>query len=257
MFWLALDGGPRGPWARTASWLMVATVSIGVTITNVIPLVVLAMSSLLGRGYRPFRGAALVGALVGIALIVDLAGAHAAARYFDYRVVLPRKVVAEGYLHSPSLEDATALGWAISHTFLAPPPGTGEVWIAPGPKPKFDFMLSYREPFEHGWASLWRAMATAALLVMGTVGLAKHRRLRLPLAAALVILAANVLIHLFYGRFYYLYAPHWEPALVVVLAGVPLLARRLGNVVLLAFALLTIASTVALLSNLFERLAIP
>jgi hypothetical protein len=92
---------------------------------------------------------------------------------------------------------------------------------------------------------------------MGTVGLAKHRRLRLPLAAALVILAANVLIHLFYGRFYYLYAPHWEPALVVVLAGVPLLARRLGNVVLLAFALLTIASTVALLSNLFERLAIP
>jgi hypothetical protein len=31
----------------------------------------------------------------------------------------------------------------------------------------------------------------------------------------------------------------------------------LGNVVLLAFALLTIASTVALLSNLFERLAIP
>jgi hypothetical protein len=72
------------------------------------------------------------------------------------------------------------------------------------------------------------------------------------------LVVANVFLHLFYGRWYFLYAPHWEPALVVMIAGAALLPGRLrpvGIAALASFAVITAASTAAMLAEMFARLA--
>ena len=248
-FFLTLDDVPRSAWLRGLSWLTVSALAIGVTVSNAVSVAILAMVSLARRRHSTARGLTLVAALLTASIVVDAAVALCGSWSFGHPLSLPGGPFAPTFVHAPSISVATGVLWAMAHTFLAPTPGIEPQMM---PWKRFDFMFSYAPPFHHGWASAWRAGATLVVLALGAAGLARQRSLRPVLLGILGILAFNFLIHLYYGLHYNLYAGHWEPALLVVMAGTALLPRRwatVGSIALSIFTLLAVASSTALLRH--------
>ena len=253
-FWLALDDEWRTPAIVIASWVIVAALAIGVTASNAVPIALLASASLMRRGRGFFASLPLVVALVGVAFTLAGAVVIVGAWTFHYRLGVPDRVFAPQFVHPPSVRVAAGVLWAIGHTFLAPVPGTEPQMIA-APHVRYDFMFSYAPPFRHTWPSVWRALATVAVVALGTARLAHRRSLRPVIVAVAGILGFNLLIHLYYGLHFNLYAGHWEPALLVLVAGTALPSSRSANAgssALLAFSILTVASSVALIHHAFD-----
>jgi len=249
MFWLVARER-----ASPSSWLLVATIAIGVTVTNAIAVAVLAVTALRGQGVSLRRAGAIAVGLIGLALLIDGAVAAGMAAYFDSPVLFADPV--HRFVHRPRLNDAAELAWAIGHTLLAP--AATSTPYASITHPQATFIFGYGPSFVHGWGSLWRAAATALLVGLGGWAAACHARYRQLYAAGALVTVANASLLLVYGRRYFLYTPHWEPALVVMVAGAALLPGRLrplGTAALAVFAVLTAASTANILGDLFAYFA--
>ncbi|MGH7786815.1 MAG: hypothetical protein ACRERC_08105 [Candidatus Binatia bacterium] len=251
MFWLAARER-----ASAASWLGVATIAIGVTVTNAMAVGLLGVPTLQRGGYSRRRAGVITAGLIVLALAIDTAVAAGLAGYFNYEIVI---VETSGrFVHPPELGGAAQLVWTVGHTLLAPAPTTAPLSSPAAAHLPFNFMFGYGPSFIHGWGSLWRAVATALLVGLGGWGAACNARYRPLYVSGTLLVAANVVLHLFYGRWYFLYTPHWQPALVVMIAGAALLPGRMrpvGMAALALFALLAAASTTAILTEMFTRLA--
>jgi hypothetical protein len=260
-FWLTLDDRPRRRYFNNIAWLIVSSLAIGALLSNAVSIAILATVSLIRRGSSFIRTIPRVAALIASALALNaiVVGVSAwSVGSAGYRPGLNTPVFAKEFVHSPSLAASTGIAWAMAHTFLAPSPGTEPLMIPRRPDDRYDFIFSYAPPYQHGWASGWRAGATLVVLGLGVVGFARRRTLQPVLIGVAGMLAFNFLIHQFYGLHYNLYAGHWEPALLVVASGAALLPRRLaavGTVALSAFTLLTIVSSLALLNYTFTYLS--
>jgi hypothetical protein len=197
-----------------------------------------------------------VSLLVGVALVVN--GSLVMVGFGREVVVESGYVETRDDVRGTNRAVAGELAWAIAHTFVAPRPASEATWASPEQNPEYAFILSYAPLYRHGLAGAWRAAVTLGLLGLGLAGLLRNRQLARLSAVPLAILLANVGIHLFYGDHFALYALHWEPALLFMLAGVAFLPgrlRRLGNLVLGSFVLLAAVNSYGLIRDLLTRLA--
>jgi hypothetical protein len=258
MFWLMMDDAPRPRWLRAMSWLAVGTVAVGVTVTNVIPLVALLGGTLFRRRVGIVRASGMLAAALLVAMLVS---GLAALRGVGSRDALEEGVLQTQNAVRPisSLGALRELAWSVAHTFVAPRPGERPYFASPAQGPHEEYIFSYSAPYRHGMASLWRAMLTAVVLAIGVMGWRRHQD-RVPLLAVpAAIIGGNLVLHLFFGEQFALYMLHWSGALLWVVAGAAMLNRQRparGTLVLDAFTLVTAVNSAWLIRLLLDQLRV-
>lgn len=198
MLWLMMNDAMQSRWMLRMSWLTMAVVSIGITISNAVPL----LACFVARGVRCRTG--LLRAVVGYAALAIIAfsvnSALSLATFGRSAVVDGALVDTQGDLRVPAGPAAWELLWAVSHTFMAPRPAAERSWTSPDQNPEYNLIFSYAPAYRQGATGAWRALLTASLLALGVVGFHASRvHLELATAAGLVF-AFNVGIHLFFGE---------------------------------------------------------
>jgi hypothetical protein len=257
MYWLAFDEHPRPGWVRPALWVVTGTLAVGTTLSNVFPLFVLLAASIVRRGRLAVRDVLTLVAVLSGPLVATGILAVAGATAYGFPLQPQQGVNERAFYHLPNAAAAIELAWAVTHTFIAPPPGLEPTWADPTLNPDFDFMFSYAPRYQHGSASLWRAGLTVGMLLTGAAGFARRRATAAWLLAPAAILALNCAMHLFYGSHYLLYALHWETSLLFVLAGIAFLPHRVrtaATAALLGFTAIAALNSWLVLEWLFGRL---
>ncbi len=256
MYWLAAGPTHVSSKAEWSLWSLTGVLAVGATITNIVPFIIMLGSRLLQRKVTLDTAArylvvAIAVVIGGTALVAVLAG-----QMWDNPVDVVGAV--ENQPSFIALREATRIVdvmRAIGHTFIAPLPaelGAGEEWLKRNPD--YHFFFGYPEWSERLTETFWRPLLTFALMAAGAVALVRaghfHRRVAVPV----LLLAFNVGVHLLFGDSLILYALHWQLALLVMISGVALLPKHLGDIALAAFALGTAANTIHLSLELFDRL---
>lgn len=257
MFLLAFGHRPDD-WHRVVLWVVVGSLAVAITITNVVPLVTLVSVDLWRRRVR-WRGAILT---------VFCSGAAAAATFVSSPLVRGDWTLIQAEFRSemrlnqsnvirPNAARARRMAWAMAHTILAPRPVLEASWATPQHNPDYLFQFSAIRPLPHGWPSWWRAAATVVLLAAGAAGFL-NRGMKWCLLPPPIILAANFALHLYFGDEFVLYALHWSGSLLWVLAGIALLSGRSGRVAsaaLIGLAGVTVINSADVLRYLLGVLA--
>lgn len=256
MYWLST----REDWGERRSrvlWLMIGVVAVGITVTNLMPLAILATFAARRLGMR--LGAAVVAATRQGLMVLGINAVLYAASPAWTGVPLQSLLQAEEttiWTHWPSLSVVREIGWSMAHTFMAPSP-----MDEPNPtlNPDYSQQFSFAPPYEHRVASWWRAGLTIVAVGAGLFGYAASGSLRMA-APALVILASNFGLHLFFGNHYVLYGQHWQFSLIWLVAGLAFLSphrgRLLPTLTFTSLAGVTAISNAVLVRELLNRLAV-
>ena len=243
LYWLmSVDSRGRSE-PRNWRWIGLGALAAGVTITNLLPFFLLQAVTILRRR-RPWRRVLAITAgsvMAVIALNAVVAVARVAISGGSLRAQLDLGTTTD-YLHWPSAAIAADVGWAMASTVLAPYPH-----VIPGREdrsvnPDYDFEIKFVPTVRRGLDSWWRALATVLLLAVGVTGYLRWRATAIVLVAPASIVLGYFLLHLFWGRDFYLYGLHWTSSLVWLLAGIAFLPRRMrrgGTLLLAGIALLT------------------
>jgi hypothetical protein len=230
---------------RLWPWVLVGVAMTGITLTNLFIVVSLFAAVGLHAGER------LRGVLGRVALLVGLVAVPT--------VALPALVGDVYHLKEVSLEGgaeytkrwlkthraidralATPSAWA--HTFAAPEPNLGKNLPARlgASRYQYRFVTAHREDvfcFRHPLGFLLALLFVAGALAHR--GAPRHARWIC--GASLVIIAANWLLHSFWGVDLILYSQHWQLSLLVLLAGLFLWSEAVVRGVSLLFVGLTFA----------------
>jgi hypothetical protein len=255
MYWLVMNDTIRR-WQYPVAWVLLGFAAVGITVTNVIPLVVLMVGALLRRRVAVARAVLVTGAVAGSVVILN-AGIALAGSGPDIVVGAGLTQTADK-LRPVATPVAQEIAWSVAHTFMAPTPIEERTWTNPAQNPEYETIFSFTPPYRHGWPSWWRALSTAVLLLLGTVGLVRYRPVRMMALAPLLIVLANGGLHLFFGDHFVLYLLHWETSLLVLIAGVCFLpgrVRKVGELALAGFVVACAVNSASLLGDLFSRLA--
>jgi hypothetical protein len=157
---------------------------------------------------------------------------------------------------TPTRADTTELVLAMAHTFLAPMAAPAPGTEPPVSNPDYDFQLLLPTSLPASALGWWGEALTLLLLGLGAAGYLRSGKTLLLLPAAAVI-AANFVLHLFYGHHYFLYSLHWAFSMVWVIAGVaflPARARTTGVVAAAMFCLVTAVNSAVLVQRLLAYL---
>jgi hypothetical protein len=234
-------------------WGALGALAFGLTVTQLIFwALALGLRATLGR--EPLRPDAAADAApqrlapalaVGAALLLATVGLQLQASWYPPATQTDAGSPLATELHflrtaelgaAPVAHVGTVLAHFAVIDFAAPFPGRSEFLIR-------DYGLDYwslsvEEAGADDWALAQRALAFAVALwvAIGCFGL---RRADARMLAALLGVGAQFALHVFYGREYVLYAPHWHAAWVALLTvGVwNALPRRSGTLLLIALSL--------------------
>jgi hypothetical protein len=230
---------------RLWPWILVGVVTAGITISNLVIVVILFAAARLQTGER--RTAVLARAAILVGLVLLPTAALPAIFRDTYQL---EDVSVEGgaeytqrWMKTHRIVDralATPSAWA--HTFAAPKPGLGHnlpARLAASRYP-YRFTAAHREEvfcFRHPLGFL-----IVLLFVAGAFG---YRRApahaKWMCGASLAIIAFNWLLHSAWGVDLILYSQHWQLSLLVLLAGLFLWSRPPARGVSLFFVGLLVA----------------
>lgn len=258
MYWtMESDAADLKP-IRSWRWTVIGTVAMAVTLTNVVPLTILLAVAIRRRRLALWPGVRIMSGVVLAATAINAVGVVSR---------LTVRGIAESYeldtgstinwTHAPTLATATQIGWAMAHTILAPTPALHPGVEPQADNPDYDFQIVYPPEYSHDASSWWRALAALGMLAIGVWGYVSDKSKYLQGSAALAILGANFLLHLWYGHYYFLYGLHWQLSLIWLVAGMaflPAQRRLFATAVLTVFLMITAANSWYVLQQLFAIL---
>ncbi len=251
--------GRRFSWAEAAGWGLLGMFGVALTVSQIVHWgIALSMRLILMRrvGGEPAAPWAQLmprlALVAGLATALVLAGAALQSRQYPdprARSETPLEAV-EGFFRlgeltsTPLRHTARLARHFLLYAFVAPEPAWSDFLMR-------DYALEYWsvsiEESELGhWRPAWRAALALALLV-GIGACFARGRVDALFVAPILSVASQFALHLFYGREYILYAPHWHGVFVAVLvaagwnAGSTSRARRrifVGFAALLGIAML-------------------
>ncbi len=231
------------PPARWPVWVAIGTVASSITISNIVPFACVAF---VVRGLR----ASLRGALGWSTAVSAAALAITAAGYgvgaLAVRDAPPFRPGVTGQVREEHPFDAETwlVGFpaALANTVI--PPAPLKVPADPALHQAMPFSLTFHARVDELPGQWWRALLTVALLAVALVRVRFLARWQQAvIAAAVLVIAFNWVLHTFYGSELFLYSQHWVVPLFVVFAALVGEAGRTTRVArTLAAALVVIAT---------------
>jgi hypothetical protein len=254
--WLAVDDSTAWSWRRTAVWTLVGAAAGGVTITNLAPLVIFVVAA--QAPPVPWRQrisrAASVG-LIAAALIVIVA----AAGSLSFGRAIGLHSLTDWRRDTARVHPLSDLPVAMSLTFVTPV--APDVVSGHDPaSPSADAMLrelSYagalaRSTLLSIWIPMW-----AGLLAWGAWRGVHDARMAPLVWAAIAVLGFNTALHtVFFGSDLFLFALHWQPAQLILLAGLGVGRGRGARGALMLTSLATIVTSAGVWWWIVQRAAI-
>ena len=244
--------GEAVTWGESAAWVALALGAFGVTISQIV-FVLVALSFRVWWLRGDARAAHALRMAVGIVvvaagtayLLMKLQGAvfGGTTRLYKLDDTIRKEykfMETEQLAREPHARAGRLLLNAAVHNFAAPPPALEE-WSPPRSPRRF-LSLTFVDAPPLAWRG-WQWPMLLSHLALLAIVLARWRP-RAELAPVYIALAGQALLHLVYGREFLMYAPHWHGLLIVALLAAPGAIPRW----LVAWAWLQIAAMAA--SNL-------
>ena len=228
LFWLAARTArdPAGRAAHAWTWIAGGAVLAGITISNIVPFGLVALTVRRARGH-------LVPRIRWAAVVSTIALAITAAGYAIGAMLAPHAPAFTPRATGQIIESHPFDAWSALVEF---PDAVGNALVPPVPlkapadpalRQEMRFTLTYHTPGSLRPGQLWRSALVLGLLLLAALrarGMEPYQR-TVVIAAGLV-LAFNWALHSVYGSELFLYSQHWEVAILVVLSA---LAAPLGN----------------------------
>lgn len=257
MYWrMMVDVRSNAP-VRYIYWITIGTVAVGVTASNLMPFVVLLLTTLLLREISRWRAVVMSVLLAICALALNTGIAWARTPAFKSALLGQVDISGTDYgVRWPAMSNAPEIAWAIAHTFLAPQPDRVPGSEGLTTNPDYAFQILYPHDYPHGFDSWWRGLATLGLVAVGLCGWAYGHR-SLMSVAAITITLGHALLFLMYGHHFFLYGLHWSFSLTWLLAGLcylPNRRRRVATGLLGVFVVLTATNSVIRANELLHWL---
>lgn len=215
-------------------WLALGIVGVGITLTNLVPfvLVLLCVESLRQPSKVLLFRRVLVACVVALIGNAVLLGVFVGPK-FDPQNQKDMLVGIRGFIHRKPHRRIVRFPAAVSNAF-APPAPTFLV----KPESRTPFYFTFEKPGRTVTHRRWiPGVVWAALLAGAWGGLRASPQLRSISSAALTILIFNAGFHAWWGSEYILYSQHWQAGMVLLLAGLVQLSEAGKKWLLLALAL--------------------
>lgn len=230
---------------RFAVWLVLAFLATGLTVTNVVIVLIIYLASRLSGGEdwrRAFAAAALLGILSTVTAIgLSMAG----ARVLKEPVLGATTRLATSYTRSPNMERDVRYAAALATSLIGPYPATmtNDSALTPRGISAHELNLQFTYDILPLTAWSWTRIA----LILGLAGLGAWYgwrgdvRFRGLIIAALLVIAYNGVFHSLWGTEWLLYSIHWHSALLMLLAGWLVGSKSSGGSVLLMLGIVSAA----------------
>lgn len=257
LYWLfsAARGGEPMRWGR---WIALGTFAAGVTQSNLMPLAILVGATLLARGAGARRVVVTTTAVV--LAVVALTAVLAVGTSLVTGQPLSERLDADTerfFRAAPTRPVVTEVALAMGHTFVAPPPVPVPGSEPPSANPDYDFQLLLPTAAPDSLVAGWREGLTVLLLALGTTGFLRRRHTALWLLPGAALVAANFVLHLFFGHHFFIYSLHWTFSMVWIMAGVAFLPRPFRTAAVTAvgvFLVVTAVNSAILMRDLLAYL---
>jgi hypothetical protein len=254
--WLAADDSTAWSWRRFVAWTAIGVAAGGVTITNLASLVifvVVAQAPLVPWPRRITRAASV--GLAAAALIVIVA----ATTSLSFGRPIGLHSLTDWRRDTTRVHPLSDLPAAMSLTFVTPAAPD----VVSGHDPASSDAratlreFSYAGAHAHStmlaiWVPIW-----AALLAWGAWRGAHDARMAPLVWAAIAVLVFNTALHtVFFGSDLFLFALHWQPAQLILLAGLGVGRGRAARAALILTSLAAVITSAGVWWWIVQRAAV-
>ena len=247
---------------RYAVWLALTFLATGLTVTNVVIVLIIYLASRLSAGHewrRALAAATLLGILsTGAAIGLSIVG----ARVMKEPVMGATARLANSYTRSPNVERGVQYAAALGNSLIGPYPAAMPNDSALTPRGKSAHELNVQFSYDILPVTAWTW--TRIALILGLAGFGAWYgwrgdvRFRGLVIAALLVLAYNGVFHSLWGTEWLLYSIHWHSALLMLLAGWLVGSKSNGGRMLLMLGILCAADAALVIREMLvvlERVA--
>jgi hypothetical protein len=248
---------------RYAVWLTLAFLATGITVTNVVVVLIIYLASRLSGGHewrRSLAAAALLGILAtGTAIGLSMVGARVLKQPAPIESTV---TLANSYTQHPNVERGVRYAAALATSLIGPYPGTMQNESALTPRAKSANELNVQFSYDILPMTAWTW--TRIALILGVAGVGAWYgwrgdvRFRGLVIAALLVLVYNGVFHLLWGTEWLLYSIHWHSALLMLLAGWLVGSKSNGGRILLMLGIICAADAALVIREMLtvlERVA--
>ena len=243
---------------RYAVWLALTFLATGLTVTNVVIVLIIYLAYRLSAGHewrRALAAAALLGILsTGAAIGLSIVG----ARVLKEPVMGATARLANSYTRRPNVERGVQYAAALATSLIGPYPAVmpNDSALTPRAESAHELNLQFSYDILPVTAWTWTRIA----LILGVAGFGAWHgwrgdvRFRGLVIAALIVLAYNGVFHSFWGTEWLLYSIHWHSALLMLLAGWLVGSKSNGGRILLMLGIISAADAALVIREMLAVL---
>jgi len=247
---------------RYAVWLALTFLATGLTVTNVVVVLIIYLASRLSGGHE-WRRALAAAALLGILSTVTAIGLSiVGGRVLKEPAIDKTVTLANSYTRRPSVERGVRYAAALATSLIGPYPAAMPNESALTPRAKSANQLNVQFSYDVLPVTAWTW--TRIALILGVAGLGAWHgwrgdvRFRGLVIAAVLVLAYNGVFHSLWGTEWLLYSIHWHSALLMLLAGWLVGSKSNGGMILLMLGVISAANAALVIREMLvvlERVA--
>ena len=248
---------------RYAVWLALAFLATGLTVTNIVVVVIIYLGSRLSGGHEWRRAIAAAALLAILSTATAIGLSIVGARMFKQSTPTDATVTyADAYMRRPNVEREVQYVAALANSLIGPYPAAMANESALTPKAKSLHQLNVQFSYDILPVTAWTWIRIA--LILGLAGLGAWHgwrcdvRFRGLMIAALLVLAYNGVFHSLWGTEWLLYSIHWHSALLMLLAGWLVGSSSTGRTILLMLGIISATDAVLVIREMLvvlERVA--
>lgn len=248
---------------RYAVWLALTFLATGLTVTNVVIVLIIYLASRLSAGHewrRALAAAALLGILsTGAAIGLSMLGSRVLKEPAPTQATV---TLANSYTRHPNVERGVRYAAALATSLIGPYPAAMPNESALTPRAKSAHQLNVQFSYDILPVTIWTWIRIA--LILGVAGFGAWHgwrgdvRFRGLVIAGLLVLAYNGVFHSLWGTEWLLYSIHWHSALLMLLAGWLVGSKPNGGSILLMLGIISAADAAIVIREMLavlERVA--